>query len=173
MEAKKAVIQATGLLPIVLDQKQKFMTVDVLDKRTVKLSLIRTMEDFWWYQLCLYTRHIEERTNTKVGGPFQNEVDSFELMLAAIKFDSENILPVGSACHPSLECQLLRIELEMQLESVVANVVTMNLQLIHQDGWIRHVATVVPAYRTSSLLPACTPERHQRKQSRSKRQLPA
>ena len=167
MEVKKAVLQATGLLPIVLEQKQKFMASDVIDKRTVILSLIRTTDDYWWYQLSLFTRITDERDNMKVGGPYANDVESFELMLFAIKFDSENILPTGSVCHPSMEGRMRRLELMMQLESVVANVVTMNMQLIHQDGWIRHVATVLPAYRTSSLLPACTPVHRPRKQSRS------
>lgn len=149
MEVKKVVLQATGLLPFVVEKNKKFISSDALGKRTVSLSLILATDDYWWYQLSLFSKISTERANQMVGGPYENNDDCFELMLEAIRYDAKNILPIGSGFSPAPENEGKQIELKLQLESVVADILTKTLKIMHQESWIKHVSTFLPFVRIS------------------------
>ena len=105
-------LQASGSMPITFSEQKSFMSSDVIEKRTISLTVYKDIESNWWYSLSLHTQWDDERGSTTVGGPFADDHDHLELMQESIKHDAAFIMPPGSGYPATPEYAARQTKLE-------------------------------------------------------------
>lgn len=126
-------IQATGNMPINFRSTKQFSAADTIDKREVKLDVYMDTEDYWWYRVALESCWKDERLNSMVGGPFTGSRDDVELMVCAIHFDSESILPPGAGYPATPDYESRQEKLNSQMYWLSLSCLSKVLFDIHRE----------------------------------------
>lgn len=133
MKTTTTTLQTTGHPPVSVITINTYAAQDTLDRRTVMLGVYVDEPGNYWYQLALHTDWVDERISTYIGGPFINDKDHIELMVAAIHFDAALILPPGAGYPATPEFDARQSKLKGQLYWLALSCLSRVLSMIHQE----------------------------------------